>query len=53
VTARTTVPAGTFDQCVVTRETSAIESGASEKVYAPGIGLVKDDEFDLVKIDKP
>jgi hypothetical protein len=46
-------PAGTFKTCVRTRDGSAIESGVSEKIYASGVGLVKDDEFVLVKIEKP
>jgi len=45
-------PAGTFKNCLRTKEGSAIEKGTSEKVYAPGVGLVKDDEFLLVKIGK-
>jgi hypothetical protein len=45
-------PAGTFKNCLRTREGSAIEKGTSEKVYAPGVGLIKDDEFVLAKIAK-
>lgn len=48
-----TTPAGTFSDCVRIRETSAIEKGlVDEKVYARGVGLVKDGEFLLVKIDR-
>jgi hypothetical protein len=43
-------PAGTFGNCLQTKETSPLEAGTSEKIYAPGVGLVKDDEFELVKI---
>lgn len=36
-------PAGRFTRCVRTRETTPLEPGAEDfKVYAPGIGLVKD-----------
>ena len=45
-------PAGTFKNCLRTKEGSSIEKGTSEKVYAPGVGLIKDDEFVLVKIAK-
>jgi hypothetical protein len=41
--------AGTFGQCVRVRETTPLEPGSvSEKVYCPGVGLVKDDEAELV-----
>jgi len=46
-------PAGTFKNCVQTRDTSAIESDVSEKIFAPGVGQVKDDEFELAEIVKP
>lgn len=50
---RVTTPAGTFDKCVHVRETSALEKGTTEhKWYAPGVGLVKDSEFLLVKHDR-
>ena len=45
---RITTPAGTFDKCLHTRESSAIEKGSEDKWYAPGVGLVKDSEFVLV-----
>ena len=41
-------PAGTFEHCLVTRETTPLESGAETKVHAPGIGLVKDGALRLV-----
>jgi hypothetical protein len=40
-------PAGTFEGCVHLRETSPLERGVSHKYYAPGIGIIKDDEFEL------
>ncbi|MHC5023809.1 MAG: hypothetical protein ACYTGG_07845 [Planctomycetota bacterium] len=45
---RVVTPAGTFDDCVLVDESSAIEPGTSEKIYAPGIGLIQDDELQLV-----
>jgi hypothetical protein len=47
-----TLPAGTFKNCLHTKETSALESGAEEKYYAPGVGIIKDAEFTLVRIEK-
>jgi hypothetical protein len=48
-----TTPAGTFKNCVHMKETSALEKGlADHKWYAPGVGLVKEGEFVLVRIDK-
>jgi hypothetical protein len=42
-------PAGTFDNCVVTEETSGLEPAAVEnKMYAPGIGLVQDQSLRLI-----
>lgn len=45
-------PAGTFKNCLRARDTSPLEKGASHKVYAPGIGLVQDDEMKLTKAGK-
>jgi len=45
-------PAGEFKKCVRAKETSAIESGVSFKLYAPGIGLIKDEDCVLVKVVK-
>jgi len=45
-------PAGTFQHCLRIKETSAVESGKSEKVYAPGVGLIRDDEFVLTRYGK-
>jgi len=42
-------PAGTFEHCVHFRETTPLESDASHKYYAPGIGMIKDDDFELVE----
>ena len=44
-----TVPAGTFEDCVEVVETTPLERGArTTKVYCPGIGLVDDNEVQLV-----
>ena len=41
--------AGTFERCVKTRETTPLEKLAREyKIYAPGVGLVKDGDLALV-----
>jgi uncharacterized membrane protein YkoI len=45
-------PAGSFKDCLRVKETSAIEKGSSIKVYAPGVGLIKDDEFVLTKAEQ-
>jgi hypothetical protein len=53
LTEKVTVPAGTFENCLVTKESSDLEKGAGKKQYAPGIGLVTDGGFELVSIIKP
>jgi len=43
-------PAGLFKNCVKTEETSPLEPGQKEyKVYAPGIGLIKDSSLLLIE----
>ncbi len=43
-------PAGEFRGCLKTRETSPLEKGAREsKMYAPGVGLIKDASLLLVE----
>jgi len=42
-------PAGTFDHCVHFRETTPLEPDVSHKYHAPGVGMIKDDEFELVE----
>jgi hypothetical protein len=43
-------PAGRFEQCLLTEETTPLEPHALEyKVHAPGIGLVKDGSLLLVR----
>jgi hypothetical protein len=46
-------PAGKFEKCLRVKETTPLEKGVSEKWYAAGVGLVKDDEFVLESVDKP
>ena len=42
-------PAGTFQNCVHLRETTPLERDVSHKYYAPGIGIIKDDGFELAE----
>ena len=49
VTGECKLPAGTFKNCLQTRDSSAPEIGDEAKWYAPGVGLVKDSDFKLVK----
>jgi len=46
------VPAGTYEDCLKTKESSGLEKGVEEKLYAPGVGLLKDGGFKLTKIEK-
>jgi len=47
----TKTPAGTFKGVVRLRDSSALEGGGEIKLYAPGVGLIRDGEFVLVKIE--
>ena len=52
VSARLTTSAGVFTECLETQETSPLEPFAKEgKVYAPGIGLIRDGSLTLVSYD--
>jgi hypothetical protein len=42
-------PAGTFLHCLHLRETTPLETDVSHKYYAPGVGMIKDDEFELAE----
>lgn len=44
-----TTPAGAFENCLKTAESSALETTKEEKLYAPGIGLVFDGSLKLTK----
>jgi uncharacterized membrane protein YkoI len=46
-------PAKLFERCLYVKESSPLESGTSPKWYAAGIGLVRDDEVRLVKVEAP
>jgi hypothetical protein len=49
VSERVTTPAGAFDHCLRTKETTPLERFAKEyKVCAPGVGVVKDGSLELV-----
>lgn len=53
VTDKITTPAGTFENCVHVIETSTMEKGLKDhKLYARGVGQVKDEEMLLVKYGK-
>ena len=51
-TAEMKVAAGAYRNCLHTRESSAIERGSENKWYAPGVGLIKDADFELVRVGK-
>jgi hypothetical protein len=42
-------PAGTFEHCVHLKETTPLEGDVSHKWHAPGVGMVKDDDFELAQ----
>ena len=42
-------PAGVFQNCLKTKETTPLEPGMEYKLYAPEIGLVQDGKLKLVK----
>lgn len=42
-------PAGTFEHCLHLKETTPIEADVSHKYYAPGVGMIKDDNFELAE----
>ncbi|MEO7299625.1 MAG: hypothetical protein ABI042_13735 [Verrucomicrobiota bacterium] len=42
-------PAGKFEKCLKTEETSALEKGTEYKIYARGIGLINEGELKLKK----
>jgi hypothetical protein len=53
VTETLQTPAGTFKNCMRTRETSGLEPGSEDKLWAPRVGLIKDGDLVLVRIEKP
>jgi hypothetical protein len=46
---RLKTPAGTFDHCLKTEETSGIERGKEYKLYVAGIGLIQDGALRLTR----
>lgn len=47
-------PAGDFANVLKTRETTPLEKGVKEfKLYAPGVGLIRDADLDLVEVVTP
>jgi hypothetical protein len=48
-----TVPAGRWDGCLGVRESSPLEPGSELKWYAPGVGLIVDDQMKLVRVFGP
>jgi uncharacterized membrane protein YkoI len=46
-------PAGKYDKCLHVKETTPLEKDVGHKWYAPGVGLVRDDEFVLEAFEKP
>ena len=49
---KVSTPAGVFENCVHMKDSSRLEAAADHKFYAPGVGLIKDGELELVKIVK-
>ena len=44
-------PAGTFKNCIKMEETNPLEPNAKDyKIYAPGVGMIKDGDMPLVEI---
>jgi hypothetical protein len=53
VTETLTVPAGTFQDVLKTKETTPLEKGREFKFYAPDVGLIRDADLDLVDVVMP
>jgi hypothetical protein len=53
LTEKVKVPAGTYEDCLKTKESSGLEKGVEEKLFAPGVGPLKDGGFKLAKIETP
>ncbi len=52
VNERVQTPAGVFENCVHMKDSSRLEAATDHKYYAPGVGLIKDGDLVLVKIEK-
>ena len=53
VTETVTVPAGTFENVLRTKETTPLEKGKSFKLYAPDVGMIRDGDLELVDVVAP
>lgn len=53
VTETLSTPAGDFTNVLKTKETTPLEKGKEFKLYAPGIGLIRDADLDLVEVVAP
>lgn len=53
VTETSTVPAGTFENVLKTKETTPLEKGREFKFYAPDVGLIRDADLELVDVVTP
>ena len=49
LTATLKTPAGKYEKCLKTEESSALEPGKESKLYAPDIGLILDGKLKLTK----
>ena len=53
VTETLSTPAGNFTNVLRTRESTPLEKGKEFKLYAPGVGLIRDADLDLVEVVTP
>ncbi len=49
ITEKVAVPAGAFENCAKMVETTPLEPGKANKLYAPGVGLLVDGDMKLTK----
>ena len=49
ITETVKTPAGEFKDCVKTEETTPLEKGREFKLYAKGVGLIRDGGLSLVQ----
>jgi len=49
MTEKVETPAGVFENCLKTKETTPLERGTAFKFYAPDVGLIKDGNLTLVE----
>lgn len=47
------VPMGEFDRCLKTEESSGVEEGVEDKLYAPYVGLLREEAFRLDHVEVP